>query len=85
MVRAYHDAGIEVILDVVYNHTAGGNELGPTLSFKGLITSVITAPCRISTGITSTTPAPGTPLILPPARIADGHGLPALLGRIDAD
>jgi isoamylase len=36
MVRAYHDAGIEVILDVVYNHTAEGNELGPTLSFKGL-------------------------------------------------
>ncbi|MBX9458685.1 MAG: glycogen debranching protein GlgX [Rhizobium sp.] len=36
MVRAYHDAGLEVILDVVYNHTAEGNELGPTLSFKGL-------------------------------------------------
>ncbi|PUZ12352.1 glycogen debranching protein GlgX, partial [Cronobacter sakazakii] len=36
MVRAYHDAGIEVILDVVYNHTAEGNELGPTLSFKGI-------------------------------------------------
>jgi glycogen operon protein len=31
-----HDAGIEVILDVVYNHTAEGNELGPTLSFKGI-------------------------------------------------
>jgi glycogen operon protein len=36
MVRALHDAGIEVILDVVYNHTAEGNELGPTFSFKGL-------------------------------------------------
>ncbi|MBX3413454.1 MAG: glycogen debranching protein GlgX [Pirellulales bacterium] len=36
MVRALHQAGIEVILDVVYNHTAEGNELGPTLSFKGL-------------------------------------------------
>ncbi|WP_152339391.1 glycogen debranching protein GlgX [Pseudorhizobium flavum] len=36
MVRNYHDAGIEVILDVVYNHTAEGNELGPTLSFKGI-------------------------------------------------
>jgi glycogen operon protein len=35
-VRALHDAGIEVILDVVYNHTAEGNELGPTLSFKGI-------------------------------------------------
>ncbi|MEH1182990.1 glycogen debranching protein GlgX [Klebsiella michiganensis] len=36
MLRAFHDAGIEVILDVVYNHTAEGNELGPTLSFKGI-------------------------------------------------
>lgn len=36
MVRGFHDAGIEVILDVVYNHTAEGNELGPTLSFKGI-------------------------------------------------
>ena len=31
-----HDAGIEVILDVVYNHTAEGNHLGPTLSFRGI-------------------------------------------------
>ncbi|MPR10853.1 glycogen debranching protein GlgX [Microvirga tunisiensis] len=36
MVGHLHDAGIEVILDVVYNHTAEGNELGPTLSFKGI-------------------------------------------------
>jgi len=36
MVRALHEAGIEVILDVVFNHTAEGNHLGPTLSFKGL-------------------------------------------------
>ena len=36
MVRALHKAGIEVILDVVYNHTAEGNHLGPTLSFKGI-------------------------------------------------
>ena len=36
MVARFHDAGIEVILDVVYNHTAEGNELGPTLSFKGI-------------------------------------------------
>ncbi|MDO4575675.1 MAG: glycogen debranching protein GlgX [Planctomycetia bacterium] len=36
MVLALHQAGIEVILDVVFNHTAEGNELGPTLSFKGL-------------------------------------------------
>jgi isoamylase len=36
MVAALHDAGLEVILDVVYNHTAEGNEMGPTLSFKGI-------------------------------------------------
>ena len=36
MVLRFHDAGIEVILDVVYNHTAEGNERGPTLSFKGI-------------------------------------------------
>jgi glycogen operon protein len=36
MVRALHQAGIEVVLDVVYNHTAEGNQLGPTLSFKGI-------------------------------------------------
>lgn len=36
MVRALHEAGIEVILDVVFNHTCEGNELGPVLSFKGL-------------------------------------------------
>ncbi len=36
MVRNLHSAGIEVILDVVYNHTAEGSELGPTLSFRGI-------------------------------------------------
>jgi len=36
MVRALHQAGIEVILDVVYNHTAEGNHLGPTLCFRGV-------------------------------------------------
>ena len=36
MVRAMHAAGIEVILDVVYNHTAEGNQLGPTLCFRGV-------------------------------------------------
>jgi glycogen operon protein len=35
-VSRLHDAGIEIILDVVYNHTAEGNQLGPTLSFRGL-------------------------------------------------
>jgi isoamylase len=36
MVRAFHDAGIEVILDVVYNHTAEGDHTGPTLCFRGI-------------------------------------------------
>ncbi|MDQ0316483.1 glycogen debranching protein GlgX [Amorphus orientalis] len=36
MVRRLHEAGIEVLLDVVYNHTAEGNEMGPTLSFRGI-------------------------------------------------
>jgi len=36
MVKRLHDAGIEVILDVVYNHTGEGNHLGPTLSFRGI-------------------------------------------------
>ncbi|MEG3640051.1 glycogen debranching protein GlgX [Magnetococcus sp. PR-3] len=36
MVQVFHEAGIEVLLDVVYNHTAEGNHEGPTLSFKGI-------------------------------------------------
>jgi len=36
MVARYHEAKLEIVLDVVYNHTAEGNELGPTLSFKGI-------------------------------------------------
>ena len=40
MVKTLHDNGIEVIMDVVYNHTAEGNHLGPTISFRGLDNSV---------------------------------------------
>ena len=36
MVRAFHDAGIEVLLDVVYNHTGEGDHLGPTVNFRGI-------------------------------------------------
>ncbi|SQI24891.1 glycogen debranching protein GlgX [Salmonella enterica subsp. arizonae] len=54
MVRAFHDAGIEVILDVVYNHTAEGNELGPRCHLKVSITSLTIVPCPISIGITLT-------------------------------
>lgn len=40
MVKAYHDAGIEVLLDVVYNHTGEGDIFGPTLSFRGIDNAV---------------------------------------------
>jgi glycogen operon protein len=40
MVRELHKAGIEVILDIVFNHTAEGNEMGPTFSFRGLDNSI---------------------------------------------
>ena len=61
MVARFHDAGLEVILDVVYNHTAEGNELGPTLSFKGIDNAVLLpAACPTSRATTSTTPAPAT-------------------------
>ena len=58
--RSFHDAGIEVILDVVYNHTAEGNELGPTLSFKGIDNASYYRLRRTSRATTSTTPAPAT-------------------------
>jgi isoamylase len=40
MVKALHQAGIEVILDVVFNHTGEGDHLGPTISFKGIDNSI---------------------------------------------
>ena len=40
MARAFHDAGMEIILDVVFNHTAEGDETGPTLSFRGIDNSI---------------------------------------------
>ncbi len=40
LVKAFHKAGIEVILDVVFNHTAEGNQMGPTVSFRGLDNSI---------------------------------------------
>ena len=81
-VRRLHAAGIEVILDVVYNHTAEGNELGPTLSFRGLDNASY---YRLVAG----QPAPlrqrhrhrqhAQPVAS--ARAADGDGFAALLGR----
>ena len=46
MVKTLHQAGIEVILDVVYNHTAEGNHMGPTLSFKGIDNAAVLPPGR---------------------------------------
>ena len=59
-VNQFHAYGIEVILDVGYNHTAEGNELGPTLSFKGIDTQAIIGCCRTRNANTSTIPAPET-------------------------
>ena len=85
MVRALHEAGIEVILDVVYNHTAEGNHLGPTLSLRGIDNAGLLPAGR------------GRPAVLhglhrhrqlaeraQPARPAADHGLAALLGDRDA-
>ena len=61
MVARFHDAGLEVILDVVYNHTAEGNELRPDACRSRASTMpATTACCPTSRAITSTTPAPGT-------------------------
>ena len=60
-VRRLHAAGIEVILDVVYNHTCEGSELGPTLSFRGLDNaSYYRLRARTTRATASTTPAPAT-------------------------
>ena len=81
-VARLHDAGIEVMLDVVYNHTAEGDHLGPTLCFRGIDNASY---YRLE---------PGQPALLrrlhrlrqqpqsrPSARAADGDRLAALLGR----
>ena len=61
MVDALHDAGIEVILDVVYNHTAEAGPLGPTLCYRGLANAELLQPRpRRSARATSTPPAAAT-------------------------
>ena len=63
MVKALHRAGIEVILDVVYNHTAEGNHLGPMLSFKGVDNAAYyRLVARQTAGTTWTSPALGNSL-----------------------
>ena len=81
MVKALHRAGIEVILDVVYNHTAEGNHLGPMLSFKGVDNAayyrLVPDDPRHYMDFTGhrQLAQPG-----PPERAAADHGLAALLG-----
>jgi glycogen operon protein len=68
MVKSLHAAGIEVILDVVYNHTAEGNHLGPTLGFRSVDNQAYREHGERH----------------PSARSADDHGQPSLLGDRDA-
>ena len=82
MVKALHRAGIEVILDVVYNHTAEGNHLGPMLSFKGVDNTsyyrLVPDDPRHYMDYTGT----GNTLNAQhPSVAADDHGLAALLGH----
>ena len=85
MVRALHAAGIEVILDVVYNHTAEGNQLGPTLSLRGIDNA---AYYRLSPEdpryYMDFTGCGNTLNMHAPARPPAHHGQPALLGHGDA-
>ena len=61
-IKALHAAGIEVLLDVVYNHTCEGSELGPTLSLRGLDNAGLLSAAAARTRATaSTTPAAATP------------------------
>ena len=60
MVARLHAAGIEVILDVVYNHTGEGNESGPTLSFRGARQPQLLSPRPGQGAAISTTPEPAT-------------------------
>ena len=81
MVKALHREGIEVILDVVYNHTAEGNHLGPMLSFKGVDNKsyyrLVPDDERHYMDFTGT----GNTLnARAPEHAADDHGLAALLG-----
>lgn len=85
MVRSLHEAGIEVILDVVYNHTAEGNRLGPTINFRGIDNSayyrLVDSDLRWYKDYTGT----GNSLnARHPHRAAADHGLAALLGDRDA-
>ena len=75
MVKTLHSHGIEVILDVVYNHTAEGNQLGPTLSLpRHRQRRLLPAGRRRPRATTWTTPAAATRSTCAPARAAADHG-----------
>ena len=85
MVRALHEAGIEVILDVVYNHTAEGNQLGPTLSLpRHRQPRVLPSRRRRSAVLPGLHRHRQLAQRPPPAHPAADHGLVALLGDRDA-
>ena len=85
MVRALHAAGLEVILDVVYNHTGEGSHLGPTLAFRGLDNAVY---YRLQPGnpahYEDFTGCGNTLNVRHPQVLQAGDGQPALLGDRDA-
>ena len=78
MVKALHQAGIEVILDVVYNHTTEGSERGPTLCHRGLANEFTTS-SRATSRATRTSPAAATRSTPPAHRAPDDPGQPAIL------
>ena len=79
-VRRLHAAGIEVILDVVYNHTCEGNEMGPTLSCRGLDNASITGSFRVGTASHQRHRHRQYSERAASAGVANGHRQSALLG-----
>ena len=84
MVKALHRAGIEVILDVVFNHTAEGDDDGPTLCFRGLDNSDLLHPRGGPLAVRELHRQRQHAQRQPPDRPPDDRGQPALLGRGDA-
>ena len=83
-VKRLHEAGIEIILDVVYNHTAEGNHLGPTLSFRGIDNLSYYRLQNDRRYCLERHRLRQHAQYRPSARLAAGHGLAALLGARDA-
>ncbi|MGC4066815.1 MAG: alpha-amylase family glycosyl hydrolase [Polyangiaceae bacterium] len=84
MVKSLHQANIEVILDVVYNHTAEGNHLGPTFCFKGIDNAVYYRLSDDPRYYMDYTGTGNTLNVRHPQVFGVNHGFPSLLGRGDA-